>query len=425
MKPLLLYNLFPSLFKDVNEWIKNIDRIKSMGFNSIYINPFHYPGFSGSLYAVKDYYKYYDLFFTKEKPAEEQLKDFINECRKKDIDVYMDLVISHTSIDSIIINEHKEWYKYDENNKIINPGTWEDGKWVTWGDLASFDLENSNDKYHLWDYLLEMAKYYLRIGFKGFRCDAAYQVNIEFWKYFITKLRKEFPDVILLAETLGCTPVQIQAVTSCGFNYIFNSSKWWNFNDSWCLEQYDITRFLSSSISFPETHDTRRLMDEVNGNLNIFLQRIYFEAIFSKGFMITSGLEFGFRDRINAVKTRYTDWENTGMDFSGKIKNILSIKNALPPLRQESCIKIVDQSNWINVFCFVKEWENNRIFICLNKDCKFPQNIFLENLEDILKAGKIRDYSPEDKLSTYVKDLNIMLKPCEIKIFASENLYNQ
>ncbi len=28
-----------------------------MGFNAVYINPFHYPGFSGSLYAVKDYYR--------------------------------------------------------------------------------------------------------------------------------------------------------------------------------------------------------------------------------------------------------------------------------------------------------------------------------------------------------------------------------
>ncbi len=424
MKPLLLYNLFPALFKDVNEWIKNIDRIKYMGFNAVYINPFHYPGFSGSLYAVKDYYRYNDLFFTKEKPAEEQLKDFINECKKKEIDVYMDLVINHTSIDSIIINEHKEWYKYDEYGKIINPGTWEDGKWITWGDLASFDLENSKNKYQLWDYLLEMARYYLRIGFKGFRCDAAYQVNMEFWKYFIAKLRKEFPDLILLAETLGCTPVQIKSVTSCGFNYIFNSSKWWNFNDSWCLEQYDITRFLSFSISFPETHDTKRLMDEVNSNINLFLQRIYFEAVFSKGFMITTGLEFGFKERINAVKTRYTDWENTGMDFSEKIRNILSIKNALSPLRQESCIKVVDQSNWINVFCFIKEWENNRVFICINKDCKFPQNIYLDNLEDILKTTKIKDYSPEDKLSSYIKDLNIMLKPCELKIFAGENLYN-
>ena len=35
-----------------------------MGFNWIFLNPIHYPGFSGSLYAVKDYYALNPLFVT-------------------------------------------------------------------------------------------------------------------------------------------------------------------------------------------------------------------------------------------------------------------------------------------------------------------------------------------------------------------------
>ena len=82
MKPLYIYNLFPKLYKNSKEWEKAIPKIAKMGFNTIYLNPLHYPGFSGSLYAPKDYYQYNPLFFTKTKPEEDQIKSFIAMARK-------------------------------------------------------------------------------------------------------------------------------------------------------------------------------------------------------------------------------------------------------------------------------------------------------------------------------------------------------
>ncbi|MBW5381606.1 alpha-amylase, partial [Brachyspira hampsonii] len=51
------YNLFPPLLGHIKNWYSHIDRIKNMGFEWVYINPITYPGFSGSLYATKYYYK--------------------------------------------------------------------------------------------------------------------------------------------------------------------------------------------------------------------------------------------------------------------------------------------------------------------------------------------------------------------------------
>jgi len=419
-KALYIYNLYPKLYKNVNEWIKSLNHIKDMGFNSVYINPFHYPGFSGSIYAPKDYYDYNPLFFTNKKPPEEQLVDFLNACKEKEILAIMDLVINHTSIDSPLIQEHKNWYVLEKNGEIKRPGAWENGQFITWGDLATFDLENSPDKENLWKYLLNICLHYLKLGFKGFRCDAAYQVSDEFWQYLISNIKKEFTDVFFLAETLGCAPIQIQSLSNCGFDYIFNSSKWWNFNDSWCLEQYNMTRIIAPSISFPETHDTPRLMEEVKGNEIVFKQRLYFEAIFSKGFMITCGFEFGFRKRLNTVTTTPSDWENTKKDYSKVIKNILTIKSKLLPLHEESPIYIIDHSNWMNVFCFVKEWEKVKVLIVLNKDVTNNQNVYLANLEEILEGDKVIDFSPENRIEGYIKTLNITLNPGELKIFAKE-----
>ncbi len=425
MKPLNIYNLFPRLYKSIKDWENSLDKINGMGFNSIFINPFHLPGFSESIYAVKDYYDYNKNFFTDDAPCEDQLKHFLGLCTQKNITMIMDLVVNHSSIDCNLIEKHKDWYKIDENGELERPGAWENGRRVTWGDLATFNLDDSPDRENLWNYFYGVCKHYLDLGFKGFRCDAAYQISADFWTFLISKLKGEYPDIFFLAETLGCTPIQIQSLSNCGFDYIFNSSKWWNYNDPWCLEQSELTRNIAPSISFPETHDTPRLMFESMNNEPAFLQRLYFEAIFSKGFMITTGFEYGFTKRIDTVNTKPSDWENTGLDYSKKIKRILEIKMSLIPFHEESTITIIEHQNWMNVFCFVKIWENTKVIVILNKDINKPQHIFLANLNNLLECDKIRDYSPEDRLNGYVKELNITLKPCELKIFACEKDYSK
>ena len=52
---LRIYNLFPLLVGHIAAWRADLPRIAAMGFNCVFVNPFHEPGFSGSLYAVKDF----------------------------------------------------------------------------------------------------------------------------------------------------------------------------------------------------------------------------------------------------------------------------------------------------------------------------------------------------------------------------------
>lgn len=424
MDALFIYNLYPRLYKNIKSWISALPKISKMGFNSVYINPIHYPGFSGSLYAPKEYYKFNPLLFSKGSSEEEQIKEFIDACDKKGIKVFMDLVVNHTSIDSPLIQEHKNWYVL-ENGDVKRPGAWEDGKFITWGDLAQFNLDSSPDREALWKYLLDMCNYFIDLGFSGFRCDAAYQVPEDFWKYLIKNIKSSKSDTIFLAETLGCTPVQIQLLSNCGFDYIFNSSKWWDFNGSWCLEQYEMTRNIAPSISFPEGHDTERLFAETNKYTPKFLQRLYFSGLFSKGFMVTTGIEYGFTKRINTVNTNPDDWEETGLDFTENIKKLLDIKKALSPLSEESPIRVIDQVNWVNVFCFMKEWAGEKVIVIINKDPYNPQPLALQNIEGILSASDVTDYSIESRIKGTIKDFNGLLKPGEIKIFASKKIYRK
>ncbi len=108
-----VYNLFPRIVGSVDKWYKHLDRVASMGFNWIYLNPLNYPGFSGSLYAVKDFYKFNPIFSppgTDDEFSWAPLKEFISACHNKKIKFMYDLVINHTAIDSDLVKDHKDWY---------------------------------------------------------------------------------------------------------------------------------------------------------------------------------------------------------------------------------------------------------------------------------------------------------------------------
>ena len=91
-----IYNLFPLLAGPVPQWSDHLERIAAMAFDWVFVNPFHYPGFSGSLYAVKDYYRLHPLLAADGADPESLLKGFTRAAAKRRIAVMMDLVINHT-----------------------------------------------------------------------------------------------------------------------------------------------------------------------------------------------------------------------------------------------------------------------------------------------------------------------------------------
>ncbi|MCW8996174.1 MAG: alpha-amylase family glycosyl hydrolase, partial [Psychromonas sp.] len=114
-KGIRAYNLYPKLVGAMDRWIEHFDRIQAMNFDWLYINPINYPGFSGSDYAIKNYYYYHPLYVTGELDFENPeahvergnklLKKVCQEADKRGIKVMMDLVINHTAFDSPLTQE--------------------------------------------------------------------------------------------------------------------------------------------------------------------------------------------------------------------------------------------------------------------------------------------------------------------------------
>ncbi|MGL4563480.1 MAG: alpha-amylase family glycosyl hydrolase [Brevinema sp.] len=406
-----IYNLFPRYFKNINSWVEELNHIVKLGFDTIYINPIHYPGFSGSLYAPKNYYVINPLFVDALDSLDpiDQLTHFINEAHKKNIKVIMDLVINHSGKDNPLTSEHRCWYTLDKNGNIISPGAWEDGKWITWGDLAQFNHTGSEDKEGLWHYFKDLIGYYLNLGFDGFRADAAYQIPNDLWIYLITHAKQIKPSSLFIAESLGCTTEDMVMLTKAGFDFLCSSAKWWDFEESWFIDQYNLVADKTNLISFPETHDTIRLASEYNNDSDKIQQVISFTGLISSAWMSVTGTEFGWLHKPDVCKTSPNHTESININFEGLILSINDTRSKYPILNQDGFLTICEHENRDRMLIIKKQINNESIFFIINKT-NTNQTI---SYTDLSRYTNI--FSSHHHISENANE--ITLWPKEVKVF--------
>lgn len=370
-----------------------------MGFDWIFVNPIQKTGKSGSLYSIADYFQIDPRLLAPKSSAapEEQLRHTVAVAERLGLRLMIDLVINHCAYDSPLVTTHPEWFVKDGEH-IAHPSCMQDGQEVVWRDLARFDHGHTRDPEGLYGYCLKIVRYLVGLGFQGLRCDAAYQLPAAFWRRLIEDTRKFAPEVVFVAETLGCSPDQTKATARAGFDFIFNSSKWWDFSSPWLLEQYHLTRETVPSISFPESHDTPRLFAETNGNLAAMKQRYLFAALFSAGVMMPMGFEFGFRKRLNVVDTRPSDWEPAHIDLTGYIRDVNGIKSRYAVFHEESITEVLNYPANPAILLLWKAASRNHgeALIILNKDPWQRQQFVAKDLYELVQSrAPLVDVSPE------------------------------
>jgi starch synthase (maltosyl-transferring) len=343
---LRIYNLFPTLAGSITDWTAHLPRIAVMGFNAVYLNPFHYPGFSGSLYAVKDYYRLNPRFRgSSRKKDDALLRDFTAAAKGHGLRVIMDLVVNHTAKDSELAARRPQWFARDENGEVMSPFAVDPDnpeRKTVWGDLAELDYRPPQ-RDEIVAYFEELVRHYVGLGFGGFRCDAAYKVPAVAWRRLVDAAKAVDPEVVFCAENLGAREEEVLALADAGFDYLFNSLKWWDFESPWLLDQYEKFRHIAPSIAFPESHDTERLVTELlaagfpEGQIEARYRQAYaLAAAFSTGVMMPMGYEYGWSRRISVVPNgEEADPEPPRFDLSADIAAINRTKAAVPTLNQE------------------------------------------------------------------------------------------
>src|SRR5436190_9197606 len=326
-----------------------------MAFNAVYVNPFHYPGFSGSLYAVKDYYRLNPRFRGKARGSDDALlRGFTKTARGHGLRPIMDLVLNHTAKDNELIESRPNWFARDRDGAVRSPFAVDPNdpeRKTVWGDLAELDYRPPQ-RDEIVAYFEALVRHYAGLGFGGFRCDAAYKVPAEVWHRLIGTAKSVDPEILFLAENLGATLDEVEALAPAGFDYLFNSVKWWDFESPWLLDQYDRFRHIAPTIGFPESHDTERLVTELvaagfpDSEIEAHYRQAYaFAAAFSTGVMMPMGFEYGWARRISVVPQNDETRETPRFDLSAFIAGVNRMKQAVPALNQEGPQRLLSRPN--------------------------------------------------------------------------------
>jgi starch synthase (maltosyl-transferring) len=426
-----IYNLFPLLVGSTSDWETHLPRIAELGFNWLFLNPFHYPGFSGSLYAVKDYYRLHPLFQGRSrKTADVLLAQFVRRAEEHGINVMMDLVINHTARDSELVEQHPEWFAREADGSIhspyaVDPNYPDDvAKRTVWGDLAEIDYQHPANREGLLAYWKPLVRHYVELGFHGFRCDAAYKVPGSLWAEIIVAARETYPDACFFAETLGCQPEEVVQLRDAGFDYLFNSVKWWDFHADWLLQQYEAYRRIAPSVAFPESHDTERLAAESGGDERVSRLRYLFAAFFSAGVMMPMGFEFGFRNKLDVVKTRPDGWETPLFDLTDFVRATNEMKDSTPVLNQEGLqVRFTaPHTPLVGLLRHGSGSDGGRAAALVNSDPQHSHDFSIQEMAEVMAAGieEIREITPLNEHGPLAGHSRIRLAPWEMRVFYAE-----
>ncbi|HEY1258553.1 MAG TPA: maltotransferase domain-containing protein [Stellaceae bacterium] len=381
---LRIYNLFPTLAGTVRQWSDHLPRIAAMRFNAVYLNPFHFPGFSGSLYAVKDYYRLNPRLRGGESTDDDRLlSEFTAAAKQSGLRVIMDLVLNHTSKDSELVRRHPDWFAHDATGAILTPSASDPAdprRKTEWGDLAELDYRGAR-RDDVVAYFQNVVRHYLGLGFDGFRCDAAYKVPAEVWRALTGAARAAVPDALFCAETVGAPQEAVLALAGAGFDYLYNSVKWWDFKSPWLLDQYESFRHIAPSIGFPESHDTPRLVTELRdaGTPEAEIEPRYrqayaFAAAYSAGVLMPMGFEFGWGRRLPVVMRGDETLEPMRFDLGPFVAEVNAEKSAVPALNEEGPQRLLASGNDDLVALERRaQSTDGRVVILVNRDPRQPR----------------------------------------------------
>ncbi len=421
-----IYNLFPTLVGSVDRWCAEVPRIAAMGFDWIYVNPFHETGYSGSLYAVKDYYRLNPVARGDATIDDDALlRSFIDTARNAGISVMMDLIINHTARDSVLAARHPAWFRREPSGEIVSPSASdpaEPSNVTVWTDLAELDYDERPERAEMVAYFAGVVRHYARLGIRGFRCDAAYKVPGDVWHDVIAAARAIEPAAVFAAENLGAPIEAVELLRPAGFDYLFNSSKWWDFRAPWLLEQYEAFRHIAPSIAFPESHDTARLIAELGARTDAEIEAEYrfrylFAAFFSAGVMLPMGYEFGYGRAFDVVMTRPEWREAPRIDISDFITRVNAMKAAIPALNEEGAERTLPTGGDAVALARYADAGNSFALALLNPDT--ATTVELDAADVFAGVGlALVEVTPGDDV-TDAPDERIALRPLEIRIFTN------
>ncbi len=180
---------------------KKIPYLRELGIECIYLNPI-FEGDFNHKYATTDYYKVDPIFGTNEEFAE-----LVKECHEAEIRILLDGVFNHTGIHFAPFQDafekgkqsmYYDWFFFTADKPMITHHDYE----CVGAYKYMPKLNTANPEVR--EYVIDVMDYWIReYGIDGWRLDVADEVDGTLWNEARYRLKKKYPEMLLLGETWG------------------------------------------------------------------------------------------------------------------------------------------------------------------------------------------------------------------------------
>ncbi len=171
--------------------IEKLPYFLDLGVTTLWISPFYktsaYHG-----YHITDFYQVDPHFGTLE-----DIKELIQESHKYNLHIITDFVPNHCSKEHPFFKEaqhdtnsiYKDWFYFTH---------WPDQYlcFLSVRDIPKMNLNNPPTR----DHIVNAAKYWLSLGFDGFRLDHVIGPSHKFWEHFTREIKNHYPNTVLIGE---------------------------------------------------------------------------------------------------------------------------------------------------------------------------------------------------------------------------------
>ncbi|QMW03512.1 alpha-1,4-glucan--maltose-1-phosphate maltosyltransferase [Spirosoma foliorum] len=371
-------------FKDVEALLP---RISTMGFDVLYLPPIHpigtahrkgknnsvicQPGEPGVPYGIGSAEGGHDAIHS-ELGTVDEFKHLIAIAANYDMEVAMDLAIQ-CSPDHPWAKDHPEWFKKRPDGTI----QYAENPPKKYQDIYPVYFE-TDDWQNLWEELKRVLLVWASWGVRIVRVDNPHTKPFAFWEWVIAEVKKEFPDMLFLAEAFT-KPKVMQELAKGGFAHSYTYYTW--RNTKYELEEYmnELTkgemRYYFRPNFWPTTHDINPYSLQ-GGHEPQFLIRYFLAAtlssnygIYGPSFELMEHIPFPNKEEyLNSEKyeIRYWDWEKTN-----KLTYLITLVNRIR--RENAALQTTNNLTFCAVnddaiMAYLKISGNNRLLIIVNTD---------------------------------------------------------
>ena len=416
MQDAIVYNIFPDSFASGERYItgktkiyeenghmsrgklggtirgilENLDYIRDLGFNCIYMNP---------VFTAGEYHKYDLIDYYHIDPAfgkDEDFKELVETAHKMGIRVMIDGVFNHCgwhffAFEDVRRNGKRsrywDWF-YCLNDPVSVPDNMEE-----YPNYECFGYERmmpklATDNPEVQDYFCKVGAYWVgRYDIDGWRLDVASEINDAFWRAFRHAVKEVKPDCALIGEVWESAGHWLDgSMFDSTMNYDFRKhaasfftaekpdAADFNYRVSDMLTRYrhPVT---AGQLNLLDSHDVSRFLSLCKGDIRRFRLAVLLQMTFIGMPCVFYGDELGMEGIIEDEYRHPMAWEQTDHPLHEFYRKAVALRNAEPALRRGSFACETDEGG---LYRYRRAYDGQTVTVIINAS-PTPQTVTAED----------------------------------------------